>query len=402
MPLALAVASLRRHLARTLLATLGIAVSAAMLLDMVMLASGMRESFRRLLDSGGFEIRVTPKGTVPFDTDATIDDADEVARRIAALPGVEIVAPVLGASLHVPTARGDSSGTRRSIASFALGVVPRAQGDYTLVEGSDATAEDALVANDAFLGATGWRLGDTVDAAVGYDPQLRTYDGSRRLRIVGRARFRYLGAEQRAVALPLATLQGMLGESGRDRVSLFMTKLVPGADAERVGAAIDRAVPRVNALSTTDAVRLAEQRLSYFRQLAFILGAVSLVVGFLLAATLMTVSVNERVGEIAVLRAIGISRLHIVQQIALEALAISAIGAIAGLGLGLVTARYLGSILHQFPGLPEAIDFFLFQPSAAWRALGLLALSGVAAGIYPSWRAGSLPIATTLRREAVG
>ena len=41
MRLQLAILSLRRHTSRTLLATLGVAVSAAMLLDMVMLAGGM-------------------------------------------------------------------------------------------------------------------------------------------------------------------------------------------------------------------------------------------------------------------------------------------------------------------------------------------------------------------------
>jgi ABC-type lipoprotein release transport system permease subunit len=48
-----------------------------------------------------------------------------------------------------------------------------------------------------------------------------------------------------------------------------------------------------------------------------------------------------------------------------------------------------------------AIDFFLFQPRAAWTSLGMLFVSAVIAGVYPSWRASSLPIATTLRREAV-
>lgn len=399
---ALAAAALLRNPTRTLLAVLGIAVSAAMLLDMVMLASGMRESFRQLLDSGGFEIRLSPKGTVPFDTDAAIDGATDVARRIASLDGVALISPVLGASLHVRAVRGDTLATGSTVASFALGVEAPVQGDYTLEAGADASASDALVASDAFLRATGARVGDTLTVAVGYDPQLRTYSGERRLLVAGRAHFRYLGADQRAVALPLATLQGMVGEPSRDRVSLMMVKLVPGADAERVRDEIGRAVPRVTAFSTADAVRMAEQRLGYFRQLAFILGAVSLVVGFLLVTTLMTVSVNERLGEIAVMRAIGISRVHVVRQIAIEGAVISVIGTAAGLLLGLVTARYLGAILKQFPGLPAAIDFFLFQPAAAWRALGLLALSGIAASIYPSWRAGSLPIATTLRREAVG
>jgi putative ABC transport system permease protein len=144
-----------------------------------------------------------------------------------------------------------------------------------------------------------------------------------------------------------------------------------------------------------------DQRLSYFRQLAFILGAVSLIVGFLLVTTLMTVSVNERVGEIGVLRALGVSRVHVVQQIVIEGVAISVIGAVLGLGLGLVTARYLNGILSDFPGLPEAIDFFLFQPKDAWTALGLLTAGGIVAGIYPAWRASSLPIAATLRSEAI-
>ena len=49
MRIALASASLRRHGPRTLLAVLGVAISAALLLDMVMLSTGMRESFRSLL-----------------------------------------------------------------------------------------------------------------------------------------------------------------------------------------------------------------------------------------------------------------------------------------------------------------------------------------------------------------
>jgi putative ABC transport system permease protein len=112
--------------------------------------------------------------------------------------------------------------------------------------------------------------------------------------------------------------------------------------------------------------------------------------------------VNERLGEIAVMRAIGVSRIHIVQQIVIEGIGLSVIGSSAGLLLGLVTARYLNSILRAFPGLPDAIDFFVFQPGSAFRALGLLVVSGIAAGVYPAWRAASLPISATLREEAVG
>src|SRR6185436_13393136 len=134
-------------------------------------------------------------------------------------------------------------------------------------------------------------------------------------------------------------------------------------------------IPTVSAISIATAIAQVDQRLSYFRQLALILGTVSLFVGFLLVTTLMTVSVNERISEITVMRALGVSRVHIVQQIVLEGIFITIGGAIAGLGLGLVTARYLNSILSSFPGLPVAIDFFLFQPRDAWAALGMLTVA---------------------------
>ena len=391
----LAFASLRRHRARTALAVLGVAVSAAMLLDMVMLSTGMRESFRGLLLSQGFQLRLSPKGTLPFDTEATIRSADSLVALIRARPSVAAVSPVLGGQLHFPL--GGST-----ITSTALGVEPSVQGDYELVAGRDPAAPDEVVANDATLRALGRSIGDTVRAAAGYDPQLRTLSGQRVLRIVGRVRFIYLALDQRASALPIGTLRAMNGPASAGRASLAMVRLHPGADAERERSALEAQLRTVTVISINEALQQVDERLSYFRQLAVILGAVSLVVGFLLVTTLVTVSVNERIGEISVMRAIGVRRWRVVAQILLESTVLMLVASPIGLVLGLVTARWLNSILARFPGLPERIDFFLFQPRAAWTALGLLALSGILAGIYPSWRGASRPIAATLRQEAVG
>ena len=394
MRVALASAALQRHRGRTILAVLGVAVSAALLLDMVMLASGMRESFREFLLVQGFQLRVSPKGTLPFDSEATIENAGATLATLRAHPDVVTVSPVLGAQTH--TLAGDTART-----AFAVGIDPGVQGDYELLRGANAAAPDRVVANESYLQLTGRRLGDTLDVAVGFDPQFRSYAGRRPLVLVGVGRFYYTAADQPVLAIPLGTLQAMSGSARRDRVSLFMAKVRDGASVEAVRAWVERTIPKVTVISTETAMRQVEERLGYFRQLAFILGAISLVVGFLLVTTLVTVSVNERVGEIAVMRALGVSRAHVVQQIVLEGLAISLAGAVLGLLLGLGTARYLNAILSDFPGLPVDFDFFLFQPAAAWRSLGLLVVTGILAGIYPSWRASSLPIATTLRREAV-
>ncbi len=215
-------------------------------------------------------------------------------------------------------------------------------------------------------------IGDTVDAVTGFDPQLRTYVGRRKLVLVGQGRFFYTSAEQPVAAVPLATVQAMGGPQRAGRVSLVLARVRDSANADSAAAWVDRAIPRVTTISTDAALRQVDERMGYFRQLAVILAAVGLVVGFLLVTTLVTVSVNERLGEIAVMRAIGVRRGRIVQQIVLEGVALSLIGALGGLGLGLVTARYLNAILSDFPGLPSTFHFFLFQPVAAVRSLGLL------------------------------
>ena len=377
-----------------MLAVLGVAVATAMLLDMVMLATGMRESFRQLLVSQGYDIRLAPKGTLPFDTDATIPGVSAIIKVLRTNLDILEISPVLGGSIHIPVGAGD-------VSSAVLGVDPTVQGDYEFLSGRDITTPDAIVANDYLLRRLGARFGDTLNIAVGYDPQTRTYSGQRKLVLTGKARFIYGATEQSAAAVRRETLEALGGGARRDRASLFMVRVRKGANPDSVRDWIASQIPGVTAISVGTAIQEVDQRLSYFRQLAFILGAVSLFVGFLLVTTLVTVSVNERAGEIAVMRAIGVSRAHVVQQIVIEGVAISLVGAIVGLGLGLVTARYLNSILSAFPGLPMAIDFFLFQPRAAWSALGLLVASGIAAGIYPAWRAASLPIAESLRREAI-
>ena len=394
MRFALAWSSLRRHTTRTLLATLGVAVAAAMLLDMVMMSTGMRESFRELLLSRGFQLRLAPKGTLPFDTDATIKNTSGILTILRSNPAITTVSPVLGGTIQIPIGS-------RVVTSSALGINPLVQGDYELLSGRDPLAADAIVGNDDFIKATRARVGDTLEVASGYDPELRTYAASRKMVLTGRVRFLYGAANQLATAMRLGTLQQLSGTEHANDASLFMIKVRNDREVEGVRRWTERLIPGVSGISTATALVQVDQRLSYFRQLAVILGSVSLFVGFLLVTTLITVSVNERIGEITVMRALGVSRAHIVQQIVMEATALMIVGSIAGLGLGLATGHYLNTILSSFPGLPVAINFFLFQPSSAWTALGLLALSGIAAGVYPSFRAASLPIATTLRQDAI-
>ena len=387
---------------------LGIAVAAALLLDMVMLATGMSESFRSLLLTRGYQLRVSPKGTLPFDSEATIDGAGAIVRALRANPDIKAVSPSLGATLTIDDSRIPSA--------FTLGLEREVQGDYTLEAGTDITRADSaagtsavaplprIVVSQTFLTRAGRAVGDTITISSGLDAQLRTAARLSRVVIGGMGRFIYVPGETPVMALDLALLRQLLGPGFRDRMSLAMaeSRLSDSASVEAVRAWIATTQPRVTAISTETAIRQVEERLSYFRQLAFVLGAISLGIGFLLVATLVTLSVNERRGEIAVLRAIGTQRLGVLQQVFLEGLMLTTAGIVGGLALGLVTAQWLNGILRDFPGLPSAFDFFVWSPDAGWRALVLLLTSGTLAGLLPAWRAASIPIARALREEAIG
>ncbi|MCU0633385.1 MAG: ABC transporter permease, partial [Gemmatimonadaceae bacterium] len=256
----LARAALARHPLRTTLAIVGVAVSAALLLDMVMLATGMRDSFAELYLKKGFPLRVAPKGTLPFDTEATIGDAAALRSSLEGGPFVARVSPVLGLTLHHVSADAPATTV------LGFGVDPRVQGDYELVTGRDMVASATraapipVVVNAPFLAALGKALGDTLSLVATYDPQLRTTRGRIAVQLVGEARFLYSPPASPVVAMPLAVLQGVHPE-GPDRVSLFMADVRDTARVEEARAWLERTAPRVRAFSTATAMVQVEQRL---------------------------------------------------------------------------------------------------------------------------------------------
>ncbi|MCL7938289.1 MAG: ABC transporter permease [marine benthic group bacterium] len=384
---------LLRHPARSLLAVLGVAVACAMLLDMLMLGGGLNASFRSLLTSAGYELRVSPAGTLPFDTGATIGDASGVRLRLESEPGIDAVAPVLGSNLLIENSRGagPDEGTDRL---FVLGVDPAEQGIYRLTSGVDPDENGVVIGRE--LADTGLAIGDSISLrAPGSFAEAGRRTGS--FRVTGVADFLYASSGERSAAVTLPTLAQLTDQP--DRASLMMVRITEGENPDSVAAALRLRHPELEIASVGQLVETAARRLSYFRQLAAILGTVSLVVTTLLIGTIMAISINDRYGTIAALRAIGISKRSIVAAFLVESLLLCVLAAAVGLGLGLLVAGQLERILSDFPGLPSAIRFFVFEPDRlAWAAAGVL-LAGVGAALVPAIRAMNAPIAATLHRE---
>ena len=389
------VRSLRRHPLRTGLSLAGIAVAAAMLLDMVMLSGGLERSFERLLLLRGFQVRVTPAGTLPFDTEATIAGAGGIVERLRADPAVAAAGAVLGTTLY---ARGRDS----LIPVVAYGIDPAAQGIYEMVDGADLAAGDTagVVLAAPAARRLGVTPGDTVRLAGQLDPQAAVAARGQALVVRGIARFLYDPRDQASIATLLPVAQRLAGLDG-DRASLI---LVRAHDDAAVPALVDRIRASgggVDAAGIAELVRSFRDRMLYFRQLSYILGTISLIVTVLLITTILTIGVNERLGEIATLRAIGIGRGTIMRQVLAEGAALTFAGAVLGILLGLATARYLDSILGDFPDLPAGFSFFVPRADALAIAAAVLLLTGAVAGLYPAWLAARAPIAATLREESM-
>jgi putative ABC transport system permease protein len=393
--LSLVTKNLRRHPVRTGLVVLGIAVAAALLVDMVMLSGGMDRSFSRMLLSRGFQIRLAPKGTLPFDTEAVIPAITPKLEWLAADPDVATAGPVVAGSVHAPS--GDSL-----VTLVGYGIDPAGQGLYQLERGEDLGIRDTtgVLVSAHVEAALGWRIGDTVTVFGRLDPQTAAAGIVRRLVVRGAVRWLYDSRGQRSVGVNFRVMQRLGWMPDRDAASMVMVKIKDGADVEAASARIAAAHPTVEVNSVAAMVTRFRTRLAYFQQLSLILATISLAVGVLLVGTILTIAVNERRGEIAVLRAIGFRRARIVRMVMTEGAVLTAVGAALGVGLGLVTARYLDAILTSFPGLPAAISFFVPDRNSVLQSMLAVLASGVLAAAYPAWIAARLPVAEALRADA--
>lgn len=389
------VRSLRRHPLRTGLSLAGIAVAAAMLLDMVMLSGGLDRSFERLLLLRGFQVRVTPAGTLPFDSEATIADAGRIVQRLRADPDVAEAGAVLGTTLYARAA--DSL-----VTVVTYGIDPAAQGLYELLRGEDLAPGDSggvVLAEPAALRLAA-DVGDSVRLVGRLDPQAAASSRERTLAVRGVARFLYDPRGQASISILLPVAQSLAALDG-DRASLILVRAHDDAAVPALVERIRAGGGGVDAAGVAEMVGGFRERMLYFRQLSYILGTLSLIVTVLLIATLLTIGVNERLGEIATLRAIGIGRGTVMRQVLAEGAVLTLAGAVLGTALGLATARYLDGILGDFPGLPAAFSFFVPRADALAIAAGVLLVTGTVAGLYPAWLAARAPIAATLREEAM-
>jgi putative ABC transport system permease protein len=398
--LALARRTATRYRARTVLAIVGVTVIGALNFDMLLLSHGLVLSFADMIRSTGFDVRVAAGSGLPA-LRLPIDHAARLVADVRRLPEVRDAAMVQDArgTLTIP-GRGGMGVTviGASVSSSPPG--------WTIVDGRNFTAGDPGTPPPLVVTR---RLAEQFAVAPGATLRLRVEGGSEgpalppvRCRVVGVADFTFETSDELTVATTVDGFRALHGGQVQDDADAVLAASRAGVGVDAAVAAIAKLRPDLHVYSNAELVQeFNENGFAYFRQISLVLSITTALFTFLLVAVLLTVSANQRLGEIAALRAIGIARRRVAAMLLWESALLVGVGGLAALPVGGALAVVLDNILRGMPGLPARLHFFVFEPRALVLHVALLGATAVAAAVYPMRLAMNLPIATTLRREVV-
>jgi putative ABC transport system permease protein len=200
------------------------------------------------------------------------------------------------------------------------------------------------------------------------------------------------------VSVPLTTFMNIYG--ARRSIQLLVTSQSEAAYQDAIDEA--RVVIRTRrklkpeekdnfGVITPSAVNNLRERIFGTIQLVSIgVTSIALVVGAIVIMNIMLVSVTERTKEIGIRKSLGARRVDILKQFLAESIALALSGGAIGVGI----AYALSKLVATFTPIPTALPLIAV-------AMALLVSGGVglAAGVYPAWRAANLDPIAAMRSD---
>lgn len=140
-----------------------------------------------------------------------------------------------------------------------------------------------------------------------------------------------------------------------------------------------------DAFSIVDQSEIMEAMSSVTNTMSLMIGgiaAISLLVGGIGIMNIMLVSVTERTREIGIRKAIGAGRETIMLQFLIEALLVSLMGCLAGIGLSWMILKVAAVVMKNSMS-------FTMDMKVVWLSVAFSVLIGVLFGLYPANKAAS-------------
>ncbi|MEO8272490.1 MAG: FtsX-like permease family protein [Chloroflexota bacterium] len=307
---------------------------------------------------------------------------EEIQQVLAAVPGVARVTPIASFDLAFRGLRLD--------AAAVVGADFLADGRLTIVDGDRTQALTAIDGSGAAILPVG--LARRLDLHV--DDVMRIPVDSEHhleLRVAALVERSMPGTSGEAILVGWKDATDTLGVLGADA---FAVRFAPGAEATAGPALAETA--KKNALEANPIERVQgaiADALARVFSVFDILAIVAVVIAALGIVNTLTMGVVERIREIGVLRAIGMTRSQVMRMVVVEAAILGfvgvVLGSIAGIGAGGLLLE-LGGGLGAPGGLPWA-------PIGVAAVMGLL-LPAIAA-IYPARMASRISIVESLHYD---
>ncbi|MDX3909397.1 MAG: ABC transporter permease [Sphingobium sp.] len=395
----LAFRAIMRHKLRSFLTTLGIIIGVGAVVTMTTLGNGATAAVRQQISSLGANIlQLRPGqgfgrgGGGPRPPDFDPDDVTAIANQ---LTGVRAVAPQASTS-GIAIYEGSNWNTTvngTTAAYFEAQQWKLESGRLFMPEEEEAGKPVCIIGST--LRTNLFRQADPIGK------RFRIKGVS--CQIIGLLSTRGQGGfgndQDDVVVMPIKFVQRRF--TGNREVSLIMVAVDDAYDSATVQDSLEQlmrerrkvkpgAADNFNVFDTKQISDTLTGTTTILTQIVAAVAAISLLVGGIGIMNIMLVSVTERTREIGIRLAIGAVAREVLLQFLVEAIVLSCLGGLIGLGLALVASIAIAPLM-QVP--------FIFDVKINLLAFLFSAAIGVVFGYFPARRAASLNPIDALRHE---
>ncbi|HET9168851.1 MAG TPA: ABC transporter permease [Actinospica sp.] len=388
--LRLAWEALRANRLRSLLTMVGVIIGVAAVVVLVAIGGGAKAEVENEVEGLGSNIVFIVPGKFQFGTTPSLSPLR--------LSDVQVAARIAGSAQDVTAVVDSGENVTAGQSSFFATVQGVTQNfdvvfNRPLAEGSYLTSADVATSARVVV------LGANVAAQLfpNEDPVGRTtaIDGvSFRVVGVAQAQGSAFGVTQDSnVDIPITEAQLLFGVNtvqsievkaqNPGEIGTLSNNLVSTLESEYTGVQFS-AVTQSQILGTIGRI------LSLLTLVLAAIAGISLLVGGVGVSNIMLVGVRERTREIGLRKALGARQRDVVLQFLVEAVTLTAVGGVIGIGLGVGTSAAVGA----FSPLPTNIAWW--SPALAF---GVSVFVGVVFGVMPARRAGRLDPVAALRTD---
>ena len=390
--------SIRARLGRTIAIALAIVAGVAFVVGSFVLADSLKRTFDNLFTELTAFVDLEVRSELAFG-DATETQRDpvpaELADQIAAVDGVAEVEPIVQRYAQLVDAGGEPVTTQGAPTLGLSWTGSETLGGLVLREGTAPSGGDEVVVDKATADSHDFAVGDTVDVLTDTGRHTFTVSG-----LVG------LGdadgfAGATLVAWDLPTAQEVLGAEGTlDAIDM---SLAEGADPAAVTAAIEEILPPRTEVVT--GAQVADENADGVNQFIDAFGIGLLIFAFITAFisafiinNVFSITIGQRLRELALMRAVGASGSQVRRMIVLEALVMSIIATLLGILAGIGIARLLVSIFNAAgAGFPSTAT--VLAPRTVLMAFLVGVGITLVSVIVPARRASRIPPVAAMRPE---